>query len=238
MSALLAQLDLVPFPELDFHDEVPVACSAEVRYAASASGERWVAKRCARTDVIAEACGWLLARELDVPVVARVAVSLHEQDLWWLGALVHNAGHFTPSASQQVSNPEALGRVLLLDALLGNEDRHTANLLVEHSANGPRVIAIDFAGSWAGSPSTFVERGDEAPSVARLAAGITRGLVSSSAEACAVRAEALSTATLSAIAFEACRVAGYGRHEDLDEALTFRFARARVILSSVLSSLP
>jgi hypothetical protein len=238
MSTLLAQIDVVPLAELDFHDEVPVACSAEVRYAASASGERWVGKRCGGSDVIAEACGWLLARELEVPVVTRVGVSAGDGDLWWLGALVDNAGHFTPSAAQQVTNPEALGRVLLLDALLGNEDRHGGNLLVAHGVDGSRVIAIDFAGSWAGSPSTFVTRGEEAPSMTKVAPGITRGLVAASAEACAARAEALSTATLGAIAFEACRVARYGRAEDLDEALTFRFSRARVILSSVLSSLP
>lgn len=238
MSSLLAEIDSIPFGDLDFHDEVPVACSAEVRYAASAGGDRWVAKRCGGSDVVAEACGWLLARALDVPVVARVAISSDGEDLWWLGALVANAGHFTELTAQQITNPEALGRVVVLDALLGNEDRHGGNLLVEHTAGGSRVLAIDFAGSWAGSPSTFVGRGEQSPSMARVAPGISRGLVTTSADDCAARAEALPSAVISGVAFEACRVARYGRAQDLEDALAFRFARARVILPSALSSLP
>ncbi len=236
---LFARIETQPAHAFVFDlDVVPVECASEVRFAVGNDGRRWFAKRCNGGDIVAEACGWLLARELDVPVVRDVRVVTDEEGLWWLGEPVAGAKHFNVEASQSIVNASALGAMFSLDALLGNEDRHAGNILVAPDGTGRRFVAIDFAGSWCSRPTSFFERGVEVPHMNSLAEGLTRGLLETSARAAATRIVELSDRTVSGIAYEACRVANYGQPRDLEEAILARAGSLHDILEALLEKLP
>ena len=235
---LFEHIDTQPSEAFRFDDIVPVQCASEVRFAFGNDGRRWVAKRSSGSDIVAEACGWLLARELDVPVVGDVRVVTDDEGLWWLGEHVVGAGHFSVHASQSIVNAAALGAMFSLDALLGNEDRHAGNILVAPDAAGLRFVAIDFAGSWCGLPTSFRDRGVGVPHLRSLAEGLSRGLLETSARATSTRIAELSDRTVAAIAYEACRVADYGRPGDLEEAIVARAASLHDILETLLEKLP
>ena len=217
-------------------DILPVHCAGEVRFARDLRGNAWVAKRCSGGDVVAESSAWLLAQELGVPVVSDVRVAAGEDGLWWLGSFIPNAQHFT--ASHAFIGAESLGAVFALDALLGNEDRHARNLLVAHRAARRSIVAIDFAGSWCGRPTSFLERGLDVPHLDALADGFSRTLIEASAHVVAARVEALPWSVISAVASEACSLASYGRAADLEEALHTRASSIHAILDELLSRLP
>lgn len=224
--------------EASFFGEVPVACASEVRYALTSDGLRWVAKRCNRSDIIAESVGWLFARELKVPTVQRALVVKHHGDLWWLGEMIEPAMHWDESRSQTITNPDQLGRIIGLDCLLGNEDRHEKNILVRFvGADICEAIAIDYAGCWTGTPSKLQDRGMQAPASATLATGIPRTMVTPGALALGDAAERLSAEWITGAAFEACRVGGCSGAEALGEALTSRCAGATNIIEEFLESL-
>lgn len=155
--------------------EVPVP-STSVPVYAMGDGEFWVAKNGGSGEVLAEALGWLLAGRLRVPTAPRVAVYLEGGQVWWLSGLVEGVNEWKSSDAFAIVNADALGRMMLLDVVMLNTDRHSRNILIINDGQGPRVVAIDMGGAEiaggaaAANPLTPLD-------ISRLAPGVVRPVV-------------------------------------------------------------
>jgi hypothetical protein len=113
--------------------KVLVANTSEARYTMSSDGRRWIRKRQVDTcfePLLSEALSWLLARELKVPVPAG-AVTGEGDDLSWLSEYIPSVVHWHPDLVHYIVNLDDLGRMLALDAIIHNSDRHGGNILLQ-----------------------------------------------------------------------------------------------------------
>lgn len=143
--------------ELQVEHEVPVASTAnEVRFARDEDDMRWVAKLpcLGDSEVIAEIVGWLLSRMVGGAVASACGVwSDAASQRWVLSRFVRDAEHWSPATAADTSNLEALGRVLAVDGVIGNGDRHARNIL---RANA-QACAIDFGAAVVGHPRSLAQ---------------------------------------------------------------------------------
>jgi hypothetical protein len=212
-----------------------------VRWAIDDQGRRWVRKhveQCGFEAVLAEAVGWLIARAIGVPV-PDAAVSGAEDDLSWLSSWVSDATHWDPARAHLIGNVDEFGRMLALDAILFNEDRHARNMLLQ-AVDGTHVKlwAIDCDAALVGWPADFAKRAvADVPSTKNLAPGIPADLLAPGARAGAMAATALSGAALAAYVAEACDITGDPNGDVLTKALTARMASAVEVTENYLRAL-
>lgn len=221
---------------------VPVPNGSEARWAIDNSGRQCVRKREADTGVqplLAEAASYLLALELHVRQPH--AGVFHDGQEWsWMSERLRAAGeHWDADMRDLIANPEEVGRMLALDALTFNEDRHRRNLLVEPVGDAAhlRVWAIDSGNAEIGSPSDFVRRGLAAPSPHNHAHGLPIEALRPAALAAAQVAVQLADDKLRAILTEAC---GLAREPAIDALTTTLIARCRnapAIVSGTMDAL-
>ena len=156
-------------------NSVEVPHAGDAKYAICDRDKRWVAKAAGSSDIVAESVGWLVANYLNVPTAPDVAVSTHDGDTYWLSGYLPNPLEWTVADISAIVNADALGRMMVLDIFIGNEDRHQRNLLVFENAAGRRVGAIDMGAALIGNPGTFdPERSHD---IHALAPGIVRPVI-------------------------------------------------------------
>lgn len=221
---------------------VPVENGSEARWARDASGRQWVRKREADTGfqpLLAEAACFLLGEHLGVPQ-PRGAV-FHDGVEWsWMSERIVAAGeHWEPDMRDLIANLDELGRILTLDAIVFNEDRHRRNLLVEPVADEAhlKVWAIDAGKAEIGWPEDFAARGVAAPSPRNHARGLPVGAMVESALAAATLATTLPEDALRGLVGEACGLAREPAVAVVGDALVARCRRAPEIVARYLEAL-
>jgi hypothetical protein len=239
MDLLVGQIERVE-GLIDF-GPVPVMTASEPSYAMDASGRKWVRKSVLHTvhePLLAEALGWLLGRALNVRTPDG-AIGGQGDGLSWLSLLVPGVTHWDPSNIHFIKNAKELGRMLVLDVLILNEDRHEGNILLQPDPDQHNLLAwaIDTGGAIIGFPDSFAQAGMALPSVAKLARGIPVELVAAEARATALRATALSPYLLRRYVDEACQIAGEPKAGILLEALSARMAGASDLTEKYLQSI-
>ncbi len=92
--------------------------------------------------LLAEAVGWLLSRQLSIPTPdAAVGYPDDDNERCWLSQRLLHVTHWSPDIIPHLYNLEVLGRMVALDVLVLNEDRHIGNLLIQYEGlhNAPMV---------------------------------------------------------------------------------------------------
>jgi len=218
---------------------VPVSNGSDAVYAISADGRRWIKKvLLGNNELLAEALGWLLSNILKIPTPLG-AVCGTGTDATWLSESVVPVTHWEPSRAQCLKNPDDLGAMLALDAVIGNWDRHSGNLLLrpENTQDQLKVYSIDVAGSWIGTPSDIGRRGLEVPSVDNLAPGIPVDMVREGAEKCAHEFSRLDPTLLNEYVSEACEIATVTAVDAISEALRRRSREAPGLVQRYLDKI-
>lgn len=115
---------------------------------------KWFLKKEDDANILAEAASWLLAKKLKVPVPQGAICHLCGE-MYWCSSNVVGTTDFDLSyaALAGIKNRSDLARILLLDIIVGNPDRHRANLLCQIEES--KIWAIDFAASRIGIPEKY-----------------------------------------------------------------------------------
>lgn len=220
---------------------VPVMTASEPTYAMDVSGRKWVRKSILHTvhePLLAEALGWLLGKVLGVRTPDG-AIGGEGDGLSWLSLRVPGVTHWDPSGIHFIKNVKELGRMLVLDAIILNEDRHEGNILLQANPDQHNLVAwaIDTGGALIGFPDSFAQAEMALPSIAKLARGIPVELVADEARATALRATSLSPYLLKRFVDEACQIAGEPKAGILLEALSARIEGASDLTEKYLQSI-
>lgn len=221
-------------------DLVSVRNASAARFCVAADGRRFVRKRLQEISydgLLAEILGWLLARELGVPVPAG-AVTGEGEDLSWLSEVVMGS-HWVKEKIHFVANPDDLGRMLTFDALVFNPDRHAENIMLTAGFDelDTKVVCIDAGNALIGKPKGLAGVGKETPSLDRLAPGIPAELVREGMKAAAEQAQLVPRGRLQHFVDEACFFAEEPDGEVLLGALWGRFQAAEEISESYLAKI-
>jgi hypothetical protein len=224
---------------------VPVDNSSDAAYASDADGRQWVRKAIQGNELLAEAVGWLLSKSLDVPVPDAAIVGTGLETAW-LSQHISSTTHWSPKHAQRMSDPDRLGAIIALDAILGNFDRNAGNLLFRSTDSDlVDVFSIDLAGCWSGSPKDFGDRGLSVPSVdeikLRHARGIPIDMIRESALVTAQKASELGDRPIIESVDEACHIALEPERIRLQETLIRRCSASEELVSKyliVLENLP
>ncbi len=219
-------------------DLVRFGNASDAIYAADDKGRRWVKKvLMGSNELLAEAAGWLFSGALDVPT-ADAAIQPKGAENYWLSGLVEPVTHWDPSRVPFLSNPEGLGAMIALDAIIGNWDRHDGNILVQPTSHGhARVVSIDVAGSWIGTAVDLVSHAGQTPDVDRVAPGIPVDLISESALDVAKEATKLTEATVRRFIREACQLARCSDENVIRDAMVIRCRDAESLVTDYLQKL-
>ncbi|ATB36264.1 hypothetical protein CYFUS_001678 [Cystobacter fuscus] len=202
---------------------------------------QWVRKRVLHTQrpaLLAEILGWLLSVELDVPVPDG-AVTGEGEDLSWLSEVLPYAQHWMPARYKYVQNLDDLGRMLALDAIIFNPDRHERNILVTTSSSDLelRVWSIDLGESLLGQPRRLAAAGLTLPELEVVPEQLPLPLIRDGATAAAGAAELITKSLLKSFVDEACHIVGERRSEELLGALWHRTRHAQRLVAEYLRKL-
>jgi hypothetical protein len=127
-----------------------------------------------------------------------------------------------------IANIEALGKVIALDTLTLNNDRHQGNLIVEPLERGHlQMWAIDSGNALVGWPSDFLERRDQIPDasvlpVRRIVNTLIWREIVASAQTTARAIETLTDATIARFVDEACTLGLEPNGQTITEVLRHR----------------
>jgi hypothetical protein len=225
---------------MDDHS-VPIDNSSDATYSISGDGRRWVRKPVMNTGVeplLAEAVGLLLGKELHVPM-PRGAVHGAGNDASWLSEVIPSVLHWNPIRTHFIRNPEGFGRMLTLDAILFNEDRHAGNILLQPTPTplDLRVWSIDMGRALVGHPEDFERVGLSSPDVRNLARGLPIDLLSEGAYLAAAEARGLAAGLVRGIVQEACDLAREPQVARIFDALMHRLAHAPTVVDDYLSKI-
>ncbi|HYH96248.1 hypothetical protein [Hyalangium sp.] len=239
MDLIVGQIERVE-GLVDF-ERVPVMTASEPTYAMDSSGRKWIRKSVLHTvhePLLAEALGWLLARALGVRTPDG-AIGGEGDGLSWLSLRVDGVTHWHPSSIHFIKNAKELGRMLVLDVVILNEDRHEGNILLQPNPDQYNLVAwaIDTGGALIGFPESFAQAGMALPSIAKLARGIPVELVADEARATALQATTFSPYLLRRFVEEACQIAGEPKDGILLEALSARMKGAPDLTEKYLQSI-
>lgn len=198
----------------------------------------------APSELLAEALGWLLSGSLSVPTPSS-ALYVEEGQTSWLSAFVEPMDHWSPVCAQRLADPDELARIMALDAIIGNWDRHEGNILAqpEDSADRLRLFSIDLGWSWIGSPK-IEQRGISSPADVNppglngLIDGIPVDVLRDAAGACANEALHLDQRLLAEYVQEACQIARQPSWQSqIEKALVLRCRNAPGIVRAHLDSI-
>lgn len=223
-------------------NKVPVQNSSEAVYAVDSEGRRWVRKRVSEMGheaLLAEALGWLLSRQFSVPTPP-AAVSGRGEGASWLSGALPLVKHWSEAERDRVRNIRAIGRVLTLDAVLLNGDRHAGNILLapQRRGGGMTAWAIDFDHALVGWPGDYAAASvDALPSLRNLARGLPVASMRPGARQAAREARLLDRAILAGYVAEACEIAEEPRKDALVSALQARLDRAIELTDRYLASI-
>ncbi|MDX9722259.1 MAG: hypothetical protein RBU37_16065 [Myxococcota bacterium] len=217
---------------------VPVPNGANATWAFDNENRYWVRKRIVNTGVeslFAECVGWLFGDTLGLRQ-PRAALFEAEDGWSWLSERVPNATHWSSELRDRIANLDEVGAMLALDAILLNEDRHAANILVQPSV-GDQVLlwAIDCGNALVSYPDDFTDT--QRPSVRNHARGLPVPALRLGALRAAELASRLERAKLEAFIDEAVAVAEEPRGHEILELLCERCQSAVAIVNDHLDNL-
>lgn len=226
-------------PRLNVEDgaELRVAHTETHSWSIDVTGTIWARKRVEVTGIeglLAEAVSWLLARRLCVPV-PDAAVTL-SGDLSWLSKQITPVVHWDAIHQGGITNLMDLGKVLVLDVLINNPDRHAGNLLLQPDPDESaiKLWAIDAGNALIGWPSDYAAARDDLPSLRNLARGLPVSEVRESALEAAEVASTISTLEIVEMVVHACHLANEPQPELITTTLVSRCARARELTDEYL----
>lgn len=223
-------------------DLILVPNGSEARWSLDATGRLWVRKRESDTGfqpLLAEAISHLLGRCLGVRQPA--AAVYHDGTEWsWMSHAIPGAlEHWSPTLRDRIANPDEVARMLVLDVLTLNEDRHQQNILIEPVEDEAhlRLWAIDSGNALIGHVGDYCERIDRAPDPRNHARGLPLPALVDPARTAALEAARLPAHQLRAIITESCAVVGEDAVEPLLATLLRRCARAPALTTEYLERL-
>jgi hypothetical protein len=228
--------------ELTTRGDVQVPHGGEAEYVVDDRGRAWVRKSVITTGfqgLLGEAFGYLFsnALELNVP---RAAVHRGEEWQAWLSELIWPVTHWDEGKIPFIENLDEIGRMLALDALLANQDRHRGNILLESACEEDDTLTvwpIDFGNALVGFPSDFLDMGTDVPDPGNLAPGLPVSRVESAAMETAHRAVALEDALIDEFCREACELVKEDTTEKYRDVLCRRCDDAPKIVSTYLATI-
>lgn len=221
---------------------VPVGNSHCAVFTTTPDGVTWIRKReldSGPQPLVAEALGWRLARQLSVPVPP-AAIGEPNGELSWLSYFLDGAMGWDETRADRLSNPDDLGAILALDAIILNEDRHAANILCLPDENeySLSIVSIDTGAAWIGWPDDYARRVDDIPSVQKLAAGLPVDACQAGARDLALRAAQLSPDLLRDAAWEALDIVErLDQLQVLTQTLVRRCASAPQLVTAYLEAI-
>jgi hypothetical protein len=225
-------VDLSPVP-------VPNACDAVY---ATDGARKWVRKPLMGADgLLAEALGFMLGRELRAPI-PEGAVTGPPEDVSWLSEFLPDIQHWDTSHVNFIVNYPEVGRLIALDALLLNDDRHAGNLVLQTTNKNEverRAWGIDMGNALAGRPTDFAKAELVTPSIAKLVDNLPVTLIQEGAYLAAAQAQKLSPYVLASMVREACELAREPRENEdlLNGVLLLRLSRAPDLVEEYLSKI-
>ena len=177
-------------------DRVPVPNAADVRFANVDHEKGWIVK--AETDagpnaMLAEALGYLIGRRLHVPI-PDAAIFGSGTSAAWLSRAVPFCTHWNPAHAMRVENLDGLGRMMALDVIILNSDRHPRNILLgtESDPLHLHAWAIDAGTAAIGWPDDYLQAANEVPSPERIAPGLPIEMMRDGAVAAAIEATSIT----------------------------------------------
>lgn len=200
----------------------------------------WVRKPLQARGILAEAIGGLLGRRLGVDVPDFASFDDGER-CGWLSAFVREAHHWDRARMGALVNPEALGRMLALDAIIHNEDRNPENFIFEFqgAGRGFRCWAIDMESALVGMPRAFAAKQLKAPRPHALPFDfVLTPPIRVAASDAALVATAVPEVVLHEIVAVAMETAGTLDREPLSVALIARCRLAPQIVKDYLAQFP
>jgi hypothetical protein len=220
------------------HDLVPIDNGSMARWGRDAKGRTWVAKPgIGANEVLAEALAFMLGAELDVRQ-PQGAVFNEGGSPGWLSAAVPGAAHWDRDLRDHIANIDEVGRMLALDAIIFNEDRHQQNMLLTPEDDGRFIVwAIDAGNAELGCPADIRGRGVEPPGVGNHARGLPWALLHEPALGAAAVAASLPDEVLRQIVVEGCAQTSEPQVEALVDALTLRCRHAPAIVARYMKDL-
>lgn len=210
-------------------------------YVVSDTSQRWwVLKPLQARGILAESVGGLLARLLGVGV-PDFAMFDEDDQRGWLSAFIRNAHHWDRSRVGALANPDGIGRMLALDAIIYNEDRNVENFIFEpqDELESFRCWAIDMESALVGMPRALLGKGINAPRPHALPKDffLLREMREAANESAIMAVEA-SEAAIREIVGTAMETAGALDREVLCTALLARCRHATEIVTEYLRQIP
>lgn len=226
-------------PFVRAEDDFVLAGAHRPYVASDPSGRWWVRKRLQPRGILAESVGGLLGRLVGVDV-PEFAVFDEEDGCGWLSSFVVDPHHWDRSRVGALVNPEGIGRMLALDALIHNEDRNTENFIFEKQGDGEsfRCWAIDMESALVGMPRALSSRGTKPPQPHALPSDfvLVEAMRSAASEAALVATRA-PDATIHEIVHVAMDTAGTMDRDVLCAALLARCRHAPRIVADYLQQI-
>jgi len=205
-----------------------------------ASGRWWVLKPLQHRGILAELVGGLLGNLLGVDV-PDFAVFDEGGQRGCLSAFVRNPHHWDRSRVSVLTNPDGIGRMLALDAIIYNEDRNIENFIFEpqDEQESFRCWAIDMESALVGMPLALAAKGNLAPRPHALPEDfVVVDTMRDAAHTTARLATRTSEATIRALIDDAMDAAGTLAREALGDALLARCHHAPRIVTDYLQQIP
>lgn len=149
-------------------DRPPLDTSASPRFVKTITDNRdWLLKLdedSGPQEIVAEAVCWLLGREFGVKL-PNAAIFANGSRRGWMSELVPAIQNWSPEFRDQIINLDEVGRMLALDAIVGNPDRHGGNILVEFQPDEAHIQlwAIDHGNAVIADSIQFRQLGLGAP---------------------------------------------------------------------------
>lgn len=217
-----------------YRADVQVEHNHNATVVVDANGTNWVAKHESEINqegILAEAISWMLAMEIGVPVPP-AAYSRDEDGLTWLSQVVHPVLHWTAHEAVFVANTETFGRVLALDAIVMNTDRHAGNILLQPDPDeySLKAWAIDHEGAHVGYGG-FDQLGLELHEPRKIARGLPMDRMGPAAMEGARLAEELPASTVQDIVNQGCEIAGLRQWAEAQSRGLLRRCRSAVSLT-------
>lgn len=204
-------------------------------------GRLWVAKRLMPARIRGEVVGFRLGCELGVPV-PEIALGPPGSGLC-LSHYKEAPEHWSIEVLPAVSDYEALGRMLALDAIIGNEDRNARNILFQpleetHDGATYELWCIDHEDVLANNPGRLEGLEERAPRPGSLPADFPLDCtIEASASGAAQMAMRIADSAILAIAADACRPSQGSGSSGLADALRVRCDNAEAIVADYLHAL-
>ncbi len=192
-------------------------------FALSYDGRRWVLKRkITPQGVLAEALAWLLCQAMGMCIPHAAAVrpprrpSARQPEWIWASQYVELLG-WNEAVRENVGDTSRFAGLMVLDAWLGNEDRHRDNLVLLQTPNLNRVefLALDFDAAWVGSEIMRLPDWSAVPTPALLPSPPVAELWRAAVPAWVARARGIPHNDLLQFVREACQLANIPREQPL-----------------------